>query len=239
MRSFTVRILPLALAALVLTPILAQQPGGRFGGFGGGMSSAQLVQQKSVQEELKLSEDQVSKVQKASESVREKYKDDLAKIRESKDFAKMGELFRKIGEDTDKELANILKPDQTKRLKQIRLQLLGLRALQQEDVAKELKLTDKQKDEIKALSEDLAKDTRELMKDAFKDAKKREEAQAKIKELNTETLDKVLKSFSADQKKAWSELTGPKFEGKIENRGFGPGGFGKDKGKGKGKGKDV
>jgi Spy/CpxP family protein refolding chaperone len=216
MRSFVVRALPIVAVALIITPLLAQPPGG----FGRGqfMTISFLVQNKGVQEELKLTEDQVTKITKISTDTREKYKDDLAKAREGKDFAKIGELNKKIGEETEKALSagDLLKPDQLKRVKQIRLQNLGLAAFLEEAVAKELKLTDKQKEEIKALDEDLTKDRRELMKDVGKDQKKREEAQKKIAELTTETMAKVQKTFSDDQKKTWKEMTGTKYEVKFE-----------------------
>ena len=63
MRKSGVISLSVVLALIVSAPCAwAQRPGGR-GGFGGGFGGgASLLAQKSVQEELKLSEDQIKKV---------------------------------------------------------------------------------------------------------------------------------------------------------------------------------
>src|SRR5271170_1720706 len=64
MNRLVTRSLALALFALVVTPVFAQrQPGFGFGG--GQMGIAQLVTNKSVQEELKLTEDQIAKLKSA------------------------------------------------------------------------------------------------------------------------------------------------------------------------------
>src|SRR6185312_17389164 len=64
----------LAVAAMASGSAQAQQRGGRgaVGGFGGG--SLFLLGQKSVQEELKLSEDQIKKVKELSDKQRESFR---------------------------------------------------------------------------------------------------------------------------------------------------------------------
>ena len=161
-------VLAVTCTALLASPALAQQKkGGGFGGFGfggGRMSAGQLLQNEGVQKDLKLTEDQIAKVKEVGQKVREKYTDDFQKLRDldqQERREKMTELMKKVGEDTDKELAGVLKPEQDKRLKQIQRQTEGVQAFQEPDVQKALKLTDEQKDSLKTIAEDSQKDLRD------------------------------------------------------------------------------
>jgi len=219
------RFLALALAIGVVAPLLAQQQRqGR--GFGGGqMSAGMLLTQKSVQEELKLTEDQITKVTEKNKEIRTKFADDL------KDKDKRADAAKKMNEETTKALADIIKPEQMKRLKQIEVQLGGLAALRNEEVAKAIKLSDKQIADVKGLADDLSKDSAELMKDAFtsKDQAKMKEAREKVQSLNKEATAKFLSGLSAEQKTAYKELVGDEFKGQINPFGGRPGGKNKDK----------
>ncbi len=219
MRIRLARFTALVLAIGLVAPLFAQrQPGA---GFGRGMDGSMLLTQKSVQEELKLTEDQITKVEKVGKDLREKYADDL------KDKDKRQETMKKMGEERTKALAEVLKPEQTKRLKQIEVQVGGLNALSRDDVAKTLNLSEKQIADVKGIADDLRKDSTELFKDAGKDKDKFAEIMTKVRTLNKEAAAKFISSLSDDQKKAYKELTGDEFKGKIEF-GFG-GGRPKDK----------
>ena len=136
---------------------------GFFGGGGRGIGAAGLLRNDKVQEELKLTDDQKSDVQKAGDTVRAKYKDDMDKARSGMDFQKMGELAKAQGEDMEKAVAGVLKPEQSKRLKQIEVQAAGLAAFSMDDVQSALKLTDAQKKDAKDATDALQKD----VQDAF------------------------------------------------------------------------
>jgi hypothetical protein len=217
MRIRSARFLALAVAIGVAVPLLAQRPGGR--GFGG-IDAAMLLGQKSVQEELKMTEDQIAKVEKLNTTLREKYAEDL------KDKDKRAETMKKMSEERTKALADVLKPEQTKRVKQIEIQLGGLNALAKEDVETALKLTDKQKADIKSRVEDLGKDSAELFKDAGKDFAKMAEVRVKVQTLSKEAAAKFVSGFSDEQKSEYKKLVGDEFKGKIE---FGMRRPGKDK----------
>ena len=189
--------------------VLAQPPGGGFpgggGGFGGmmqgrGLDPTQLLNNKSVLEELKLTED------------------------EAKD------VLQKYNEETSSLLAKILKDkgknDQAKRLDQIRTQQMGLRAFSDEKIASLLKLSDDQKKEIKELSEDIRKETEELRKDIGMDFSKMGEMMKKVSELNKQALSKATEILKDDQKTKWQELVGKPFEMKMGGGRGGPGGPG-------------
>ena len=216
-------LLTLALVGMMAVPLLAQFRG-MFGG--GGMDGPGLLANKSVQEELKLTDDQ-KKDLKAATDARQKA---FAKMREDgfdrDTMVKIGEDFNKAA----KKVADGLKPAQKKRLLQIEVQLAtknnSVRIFQNSEVQKALKLTEKQQKTIKSTLSDLEKDIKEL----FQESKGRE-AFTKVREMNKEAFATVTKSLDADQKKAWETLAGEKFEGKGPPFEF------NFKGKGKGKGR--
>jgi len=200
-----------AIVAMAVSPALAQQrqrqPGRGFGGgFGGG--TVYLLTQKSVQDELKLSEEQVKQVKELQEKQRADRPNFQGGDRE--------EIQKKMAERRKAEneaVAKILKPEQLKRVKQIGLQQQGARALNNEEVAKALKITDEQKGKI-----------REIQMKAFeemRDVGRGEEARTKIQELMKKTNEKVMGVLTAEQKTKLKEMQGKPFTGKIERQQFG------------------
>ena len=168
-------VLALGVVALVATPALAQRGRGRGqGGFGQGNSIAQLAQNKSVQQEVKISDDQAKKITDALTKLREDLKDDYAKLGgrgrrggggdggNSATPEERTAARKKTGEAETKAVNAILDEKQQKRLQQIHVQQQGLTALQNEETQKTLKLTDEQKEKIKAIGDDLQKEMRGL-----------------------------------------------------------------------------
>jgi len=217
MRRFMVRVLPVLVLVLVVSPLLAQRQPGRFGGGGLG----QLLTNKGVQEELKLSDDQKSKLTKGVAEAQEKYGKDMRAAFMDKDQEKVQKLTKEMNSDLHKLAESALKPEQAKRLHQIELQFGlqrgNLEALSSAHVQKELKFTDKQKEMLKETSEMLAKERVEMLKD-IRDREKFQEAQKKLADKAKGAVEKLAESLSADQKKAWKDLTGEKFEVKLEPR---------------------
>ena len=104
-------------------------------------------------------------------------------------------------------------------------------AFSDEETAKELKLTDEQKDGIKKINEDMGAEIRGAFQGVdFQDQEARQAAQKKVQGIQKEAMDKITKMLTPEQKKTWKELTGEPFD-------LPPGGFGKGKGF-KGKAKD-
>jgi Spy/CpxP family protein refolding chaperone len=130
-------MLVLGMSLLLAGPALAQRGQGR-GGFGGGFGGPGfLFQNPGVQKELKLSDNQIKKITDANQSVRDKYKDEfeaLAKLEGDERREKGQELRKKMTDETNKTLAEILKPEQNKRLKEITLQQEGARAFNDPEV---------------------------------------------------------------------------------------------------------
>ena len=237
MRGVYAKVLTAGLIVLAASPAFAQRPAGPGGfgppGMGQGPTAAMLLANDKVQQELKITDDQKAAIKKATDEVSAKYKDDMDKARADMDRQKMGELRKAMSEDTEKAVLAILKPDQSKRLKQIEVQAAGLGAFSKDDVQTALKVTDAQKKDIKDATDDMQKDIRELFQNAQGDRDKMAEAQKKVQSLREETLDSIVKNLTDDQKKTWKELSGDKFEVTLGPGGFGggfgagfPGGFG-------------
>jgi Spy/CpxP family protein refolding chaperone len=199
-------ILGLTVLALLVPTALSQRAGGGFGRGGDGVG---LLSQKSVQDELKLSDEQKKKIEDLVAKQRENFKGfrDLSN-EEKKTKAEAAAKANK------EEIGKILNQEQSKRFKQISLQTRGSRAFSEPEVVDALKLTDEQKDKIKGIQEDAGKEMRE----AFQGG--REEAAKKMESIRKAADEKVMGLLTAEQKTKWKDLTGAPFTGKLEFQGF-------------------
>lgn len=205
--------LVVAIAAMVCGTAQAQQrqrPGGP-GGFGIGPMF--LLGQKSVQEELKLSDEQVKKIKELTEKQHESFQG-LRDLSREELRTKMQEAAKA----NDKAIAAILKPEQLKRVKQIGLQQRGAMVVNDPDVAKTLKITDEQKEKIK----DIQTKAREAAGGGQRPDRS-EEAIKKREEARKATNEKVMGVLTAEQKTKLKEMQGETFTGKIERPQFGGG----------------
>ena len=198
-------IVVLSLVALATTPALAQRQGGRGGGRGRGPNPLMLLTQKSVQQDLKLSSDQVQKIDDLGAKQRESFQG-LRDLSRDERRQKMQELTKQ----NEQAVAGILNPDQTKRLHQIMLQLRGAGAFTDSKVADALNLTDDQKQKIQTIEEDARNSMREARQSG-----NREKAQ----EIRKDSLAKVMNVLTDEQKTKWKDMTGEPFKGEIQ---FGP-----------------
>jgi Spy/CpxP family protein refolding chaperone len=220
--------LVVAAGLLLAGVVVSQPPGGPggppgsfgFGGFGGGLAGM-IGQSRQLQDELKVDRDQADKLNEALAKVREDLRDEMGKLRDrTLPQEKREEILKKVSEANTKAVASVLKPEQVKRLQQIENQQAGAGMFTREDVQKTLKLSDEQKDKIKAINEALQKDLRDSQPGpgGFPEFMK------KRQELQKEALDNVAKVLKDDQKAALKDLTGAPFEMRME--GFAGGGFG-------------
>ncbi|HEV3235477.1 MAG TPA: hypothetical protein VGZ25_00715 [Gemmataceae bacterium] len=201
------------LATLLAAPVLSQQPqrGQRGGGGGGPGSVASLLQNESVQTELKVDKDQAEKVKEAVQQVQDKHKDEFAKLRDLSQEERRTEgqkLSRTVSEEILKAADTILKPDQIKRLKQIELQQLGTQAFTRPEVQTALSLKDDQKEKVKAIADAAATEMRELRQGGNQQQGNRE----KIAAIRKETQEKIQAVLTDDQKKTWKDMTGDPFQ---------------------------
>ncbi len=216
-------VLTLSVVVLLASPALGQQrqrgqrqgQRGQFGGFGQG-GLAGLLQNEGVQKELKLDQDQLGKVKEAVQKVQEKNRDAFAKLRDlgqEERFEKTRELTRTISDQTLAALSSILKPEQTKRLKQIELQQGGTQAFNRPDVQTALNLTNEQKEKIKTINDDVAREMRGLFQGGDF-----QQAREKMTSLRKESMERIQSVLSAEQKKTWKDMTGDPFEVTFQRR---------------------
>jgi hypothetical protein len=182
---------------------------------GGGMDATGLLANKSVQDELKLSDDQKKDI-KAANDARGKAMRKAFEDQDREAFAKINEDFTKAM----KKVKDALTSAQAKRLFQIEVQVAtkgnNPRIFQNPEVVKALKLTDAQQKKVKTAITEMEKDVKELFEDAKGDQKKMFQAFGKMRELSKEAYTTVAKALDDDQKKTLKSLEGEKFELKME-----------------------
>lgn len=212
-----------ALAVIVAAaPSAMAQRGGRGAGFGGGRggNSLGLLTQESVQDELKLSDEQIKKATEQVEKQRESFAG-LRDLSQEERQAKMQESAKA----NQAVLAEILKEDQLKRFKQISLQQRGGQALADPEVAQALGLSTEQKDRIQAIQEASQGELRELFQ-AGAGGGDRQELQKKAEALRASVNEKATAVLTPEQQTKWKEMTGAPFKGEIRRQGRGGGGRG-------------
>jgi hypothetical protein len=232
-------LVALFLAGGMLAVVQAQQGGRGFGGFGGGPTM--LVMDKSVQEDLKMTDDQIEKVKTWTKDFREKANE----IRKDKGvefgggkggggkgftpptpemMEKIAAANAEISKVAYKELGDVLKKEQVERLKQIDRQYMGVNAFTDPEVESALKLTDSQKISIKSYTGDFAKDRTDINKEAgfgggkggggkgTFDLEKFQEVQKKVQKVQKEYISKAVDNLTDEQKKTWKSLIGEPFD---------------------------
>jgi len=223
MKRWTIALLALgALAVTVATLEAQRQRGrgkgeGRGRGAGMGASMVGLLGQKSVQDELKLSEDQLKKLGE----LREKQRGSFGELRNLDREARRKKM-EEMRAENEKALADVLKPEQLKRLKQISLQVGGASAFADPKVADELKLTSEQKDKIQSIQQE----SRQSLRGLFQGGGDREEARKKFAEARKSANEKAMAVLTPEQQSKWKEMTGEPFKGEIRFGG-GQGGRGR------------
>ena len=218
MRKLTLWTVALTVVVATASPALAQR-GGRGGGFGGGRggNSLSLLTQKSVQDELKMSEEQIKKATEQADKQREAFAG-LRDLSQEERQAKMQEAAKA----NQAVLAEILKEDQLKRFKQISLQQRGAQALADPEVAQSLGLSTEQKDRIGAIQEASQGELREIFQ-AGAGGGDRAELQKKAEALRASVNEKAAAVLTPEQQTKWKEMNGAPFKGEIRRQGRGGG----------------
>jgi hypothetical protein len=221
MRRLSTAVLAFGALALLVPVAPAQQPPtGPYAGAGLWV----LLLNKDVQKELKLNDEQVAKAAKVSQEIVQKHREDLTRltgaglgqVADEGQLKKQVELARKVTDETVEGMGDSLKPEQVKRFKQIAVQqtvrLAGAGVFLDPEVDKDLKLTDKQKEDLKKTVEDQQKKHLSALKDAGGNPL---DVFKKLGTINKDSVEDVVKTLTDDQKKTWKELTGEPFEFKT------------------------
>ena len=214
----------LVCAGLLASVSFAQPPGGGRGGMMGGMGGnmVQLAKAKDVAADLKLSEDQVKKLDELEKKMGEKRRSAMQDAQGDREA--MMSAMQEIAKETEKGLGEIVKPDQMKRLKQLQLQAsikMGglMAALGNPDVVKGLSLNEEQQEQLKGFREDMMNTMREMFQGGG--GGDRAEMQKKMQEYRDSLNKKVAKLLTEDQNKKLKELQGEEFKGQFPAGGQG------------------
>lgn len=204
-----------AFAAVVMMSLVAygQGQGGRGPGGRMGMGSGMMLRQEAVQKELGVTAEQLTKLKDMLEAGRaagggQRNPQDMT----AEERQKMRDEMVKRTAEMEKKIAEVLDAKQVARLKQIRLQVSGAMALMNEDVAKELKITEEQTGKMR--------DAMREMRDAGQGGGGDQAARAEMREkMNA----KVLEILTDDQKAQHKKMLGDAFDVSKLQMG-GPGG---------------
>jgi hypothetical protein len=207
---------------------IANAQPGNFGAIAGGPVSL-LVSNKSVQDDLKLTDEQIFKVKDWSTDMRSK----AAEIRKEKGVGFGGkggigftpltpEQLEKNAVANDEirrvsylDLSEVLKNQQIERLKQIDRQNMGLAAFTNTEVVVALSLTDTQKKSVKEFAEKLTKSRNEILREALAggiDPDKVQNAAKNLRKVENQQLANAVALLTDEQKKKWKMLTGEPFD---------------------------
>lgn len=164
-----------------------------------------LLRQASVQEELKLTKEQVDKIEAFGDEQWKKAQD-IHKLEPEKAKPE----WDKLHTANVKFLADTLKPEQAKRLEQVGMHVAGLLWVLDPTVASALSLTSDQKKKIEELHKTAHKETEDAVHIADKAART-----AKLEELRKAHHTALIGVLTSDQKTKWKELAGDPFKGRI------------------------
>ena len=202
-RFFGKSVLTLSALALLASPALAQ---GR-GAVGGG--AAGFLMAPNVQQDLKLTDTQVKKVEETLREIKERHQDEYAALRDASydvRWAKMAVLNEMVCVEVKNALS--LSAEQSPRFDQISLQAHGLLAFASRAVDEKLKLSDDQKSKIREIAE--ATHNSFAGADNNNNASEQERTDARNKRAlaHKENMTKAYALLTDDQKASWKELIG-------------------------------
>lgn len=235
----------LALTLVFAASAMAQPGGGRqrgqagpgMGGPGGpGMGGPlQLLRLEQVQKEIELVDDQKAKLRELGEATARDMREAFSGMRdlnEEQRRERMEELRKKAQEreaELAKKIEGILLPHQLKRLKEISVQVQGIRALNSAEVAKELGITDDQKAKMESIRREVTDQfakMREEMQDLSPEQRRERfrEMGEKFRETQQQVEEKILNVLTPEQKEKFEALKGKKIDIDMRQMMGGPGG---------------
>jgi hypothetical protein len=191
------------IVAVVVSPATAQNRRA--------LRADHLLENESVQKELKLTDEQIKKSKEVIDKVKTKFAPELLKVFDLSGEArreKEQEVVKAIREEATKEMEGVLTKEQVKRFKQIRLQAEGATVFQKPDILKAMKFSDDQMAQLRTIRQDANQQMRKVRQ---KHRGRPEEAK-QLDRLNKETLQKIIDVLDASQKETWRDLTGEPFE---------------------------
>jgi len=165
-----------------------------------------LLRQEAVHEDLKLTPQEIQKIDEFCDKQWAKAKK-IADLNESERDKKFEEMTRENEQFIDQTLTK----EQRKRLDEITLQVAGLLWVTRDEVASKLDLSDEQKQKARQLQQTARNETEELLH-----ATKAEQKQEELRELRRTSRERLMTLLTADQKEKWREMTGKPLRGELQ-----------------------
>jgi Spy/CpxP family protein refolding chaperone len=165
-----------------------------------------LLRHKSVQEDLKLTDEQVGKVKEFA-SKQWKKAQEVHELEADKQAARWKEMTK----ENQEFLKETLSAAQHKRLEQIGMHVAGLLWVTRPDIAKKLELTKEQRKQIHELQEAAHTALRDVVHGTGTDTEKGD----KIRELRKAHRGKLREVLTDEQKTTWKTLAGEPFKGDL------------------------
>lgn len=213
-----------ALGLLAASFGIASAQGQRRGGMFGRAGGLQMLRMEPVQQELKMTPEQVGKIQTKQQEVMQAMRD---AFQSAGGFQQMSpeerqKLMAKMQDLQEKAVADILSTDQLKRYHQLDLQLAGPTAIAQRPALQEaLKLTAEQKTKIADIERQSNEDRRAAMQGVdFQNmsAEDRQKLMDKNQSITKAAGEKIVAVLNDDQKKQWTAMLGEPFKFPQPNR---------------------
>lgn len=191
-----------------------------FGGLGG---LDMLLQNSGVLKELKLNDEQLTRIKEVVREIRLRHREDWERLRdlsEEERRERLPEVIKLVSDETMKSLQEVLSPSQIRRLKQIKWQNDGLTAFSDEEVSRTLKLSAEQKERIRVINAEVTREWHALVPAssglAGPDGNRYREVLRKLTVIRKEALEKGVGLLSQDQKKVWKNVVGEPYEVQFE-----------------------
>ena len=204
----SMKLFSTAAFVLVAAMSLAQ---GRMQMRGGGM--AMLLSRPDVQKELKLTSDQMGKLDEQRQAMRDSFRNlGGGGGGGNVDMEAVQKQFREMAAKAEKEALAVLDDGQKKRLKELWVQRSGNNVVSNEDIQKELGLTDDQKAKVKSLVDAQQAANMEIIQKARNGEMDFQELRP-IMEKNSKTLgDELGKILTSDQAAKLKAMRGAEFK---------------------------
>ena len=249
------RVLTAAVVSLMMVSAFAQpggagggrQGGGRGGQFGmqgrmggGTMSKLQLVNRADVQRDIKATDEQKQKFEALNAQMREEMQGMMGGgpgaggpgggggggQRDPQAMQAMRDQMMMLNAKYDAEVDKVLDAAQIKRVGEIKVQLLGKRAILDPGIQKDLKMTDAQKAQIKNLQDANQEAQRDLMQQARDSGADMQAVQDERQRLQDDLDAKLAKVLTDEQTKQLEAMKGEKFKADAQQPRGGRGGGG-------------
>jgi hypothetical protein len=165
-----------------------------------------LLRFKAVRDDLKLTRPEARRIQEFTDRQWKKEQEVEAIADEKERDRRFDEMTREV----ERFLAELLKPEQKKRLDQITLQVAGLVWITRPEVASSLKLTDEQKQKVVELQNAARKEMEQLL---YSEA--RRDRQAELRKHHEACKQRMLDLLTDEQETKYNELLGKPFRGEL------------------------